>query len=83
VPKFRCNRCLEDLKTESGLANHQRAEQTCEIKPAEIEEGISVTQEQALKSRKKTGKTQSEEEKWTEMYKIVFPEHSIIPSPCK
>jgi len=46
-------------------------------------EGFDKDQERLLKSRKKS--TLTEEEKWKEMFRILFPndEEDLIPSPCK
>ncbi|KAF5538217.1 hypothetical protein FMEXI_9513 [Fusarium mexicanum] len=85
LPKFRCNRCRQDLKSAFNLNEHQRADTICQRQSEEPEEeGIDEEQERLLRIRKrKNGKAPqvAEEEKWVEMYKILFPHDDPIPSP--
>ncbi|KAF4444460.1 hypothetical protein FACUT_671 [Fusarium acutatum] len=85
LPKFRCNRCRQDLKSAFSLNEHQRADTICQRQSEEPEEeGIDEEQERLLRVRKrKNGKAPqvAEEEKWVEMYKILFPHDDPIPSP--
>ncbi|KAG5749575.1 hypothetical protein H9Q70_007781 [Fusarium xylarioides] len=85
LPKFRCNRCRQDLKSAFNLNEHQRADTVCQRQSEEPEEeGIDEEQERLLRVRKrKNGKAPqvAEEEKWVEMYKILFPHDDPIPSP--
>lgn len=87
LPKFRCNRCRQDFKSAFNLNEHQRADTICQRQSEEPEEeGIDEEQERLLRVRKrKNGKASqvAEEEKWVEMYKILFPHDDPIPSPCK
>jgi hypothetical protein len=55
----------------------------CEWQEAPIIEGMTAEQEKKLKSRKSI--TQSEEVKWKNVYRILFPdeEETSFPSPCK
>ncbi|KAF9772154.1 hypothetical protein IL306_010172 [Fusarium sp. DS 682] len=85
LPKFRCNRCMEDLKSAFNLNEHQRADIICPRRSNEPgDERIDEGQERLLRIRKrKNGKTRqlSEMEKWIDMYKILFPHDDPIPSP--
>ncbi|PNP79090.1 hypothetical protein FNYG_07528 [Fusarium nygamai] len=85
LPKFRCNRCRQDQKSAFSLNEHQRADTICQRQSEEPEEdGINEEQERLLRARKrKNGKAPqvAEEEKWVEMYKILFPDDDPIPSP--
>jgi hypothetical protein len=54
----------------------------CEVRPEEPDEGVTADIEKRLKSRKKTWPGQSEEDRWREVYQILFP-NDEIPSPCK
>ncbi len=49
-----------------------------------LHEGFTKDQEKRLRSRKKTNADMTDEDKWREIYMILFPddEHAI-PSPCK
>ncbi|KAM0349755.1 hypothetical protein ACHAPU_003586 [Fusarium lateritium] len=72
LPKFRCNRCRQDLKSSTCLNEHQRADTICQRQSEEPEEEvISEEQEKLLRARKrKNGKARqtSEEERWVDMY---------------
>ncbi|KLP12718.1 uncharacterized protein LW94_6571 [Fusarium fujikuroi] len=85
LPRFRCNRCRQDLKSAFNLNEHLRADTICERQSEEPEEeGINEEQERLLRIRKrKNGKARqvTEEEKWVEMYKILFPDDDPVPSP--
>jgi hypothetical protein len=78
-----CHRCCAIFKTESHLAAHQRLPQGCEVKPAELPEGCSKEQEKLLRKRKRG--LGSEENKWKDMFKCLFPDDNpnMIPTPCK
>ncbi|KAF5715569.1 hypothetical protein FMUND_6798 [Fusarium mundagurra] len=78
-------KCRQDLKSAFNLNEHQRADTICERQSEGAEEeGINEEQERLLRVRKrKNGKARqvTEEEKWVEMYKILFPDDDPVPSP--
>lgn len=78
-----CPRCYETFSTEIVLHAHQRADDPCPKRPEEAIEGFDAAQERNLKSRKKAKPELSEEDKWKEMYRILFPDddESSIPYP--
>ncbi|KAF5718464.1 hypothetical protein FGLOB1_1654 [Fusarium globosum] len=84
-PFFKHNRERQDLKSAFNLNEHLRADTICERQSEEPEEeGINEEQERLLRIRKrKNGKARqvTEEEKWVEMYKILFPDDDPVPSP--
>jgi hypothetical protein len=86
-PKFRCNRCRQDLGSSVRLNEHQRADIICQRQSEEAEEeGIDEEKEKLLRVRKRKGgkaRQMGEEEKWVEVYKILFPHDDPVPSPCK
>jgi hypothetical protein len=65
------------------LIDHQRQVSSCELNQSEPAEGLDKEQEKKLKSKKKS--SLSEEEKWREIYKILFPhdDEEAMPSPCE
>lgn len=66
------------------LQEHQRTPQVCEIREQEKTKGIIThEQEKELRSKKRSRKLSSEEDKWKDVYRIIFPTDSVIPSPCK
>ncbi|KAJ2895488.1 hypothetical protein MKZ38_006426 [Zalerion maritima] len=76
--RFRCLRCGEDMKTHENLCEHHQSAVPCTPTALSLEEGVTVAQEQELRSRRR--RKISEPEKWVEMYKILFPGEDI-PSP--
>lgn len=73
-----------DFKTETRLSDHQREETACSIQAEDLPEGINDSQFELLRSRKRAGQLEvSEEDKWSKIYQIIFPDDDIIPSPCK
>ncbi|KAI0378012.1 hypothetical protein F5Y04DRAFT_165659 [Hypomontagnella monticulosa] len=84
LPPFRCNRCAWEFPNSKELALHQRSTQPCDLQMVEDQlDGVNSEQEAQLKSRKKDSTNKSEEEKWVDMYCIIFPsvDPSDVPSP--
>ncbi|KAK3381147.1 hypothetical protein B0H63DRAFT_197093 [Podospora didyma] len=76
-----CNRCGLVVDSDSQLRVHQRQEQGCDVRRiVDFPEGIDKEQEKLLRKKKQGG---TEEEKWLEMYRVLFPdeEGDLIPSP--
>ncbi|KXX77821.1 hypothetical protein MMYC01_206964 [Madurella mycetomatis] len=72
-----CPRCFEHFENADALKNHQRAEIPCKVKQQPWDT-ITEDQEKQLRARAKAHC--SEETRWEEMYRIIFPgEH--VPSP--
>ncbi|KAJ3467664.1 hypothetical protein MRS44_005228 [Fusarium solani] len=72
-----CPRCLEGFKTKELLAQHLRQEPQCLIKAPEIIAG-QLTLEQAANLRSTRKKSDmSEEDRWFEIYQILFPDHDL------
>ncbi|RTE75295.1 hypothetical protein BHE90_010241 [Fusarium euwallaceae] len=72
-----CPRCLEGFKTKELLAQHLRQEPQCLIKAPEIIAG-QLTLEQAANLRSTRKKSDmSEEDRWFEIYHILFPDHDL------
>ncbi|KAL2024336.1 hypothetical protein VTK56DRAFT_8818 [Thermocarpiscus australiensis] len=72
-----CLRCFEHFDKPESLKSHQRAEVSCKLKQ-KSEDTITEEQEKLLRARSKPHS--SEEEKWKEMYRILFPDETV-PSP--
>ncbi|KAF5670056.1 hypothetical protein FHETE_4739 [Fusarium heterosporum] len=76
-----CKRCFIIVKTEKQLELHLRQAVACEvINPPREMPGIDAETKERLKSRRGIQNI-SEEEKWTHMYRILFPLAQDIPSP--
>jgi hypothetical protein len=82
---FPCLRCKESFSYEKELERHVLATNVCEVNPAgvfTITKGIFPNLAARLRSLKKghRGPT-SQEERWEEIYRILFPAEEM-PSPC-
>jgi hypothetical protein len=77
-----CPRCYRDFTNISALNEHQRATQTCELRERSATEEITKKQEKQLRKRNNDS-SQSEEDKWRDVYKILFPGDAEVPSPCQ
>ncbi|KAI1074899.1 hypothetical protein F5B20DRAFT_562212 [Whalleya microplaca] len=76
-----CNRCQESFENPGELATHQRAEVPCERREVRSAGIISEDQSTQLKHRKKSSQASTLEDKWVSMYRIIFPDDSLVPSP--
>ncbi|KAH7002569.1 hypothetical protein EDB80DRAFT_894587 [Ilyonectria destructans] len=81
LPQSKCNRCCCEFQNSTQLADHQRLEVPCNIRLQDPQDGVNEEQILALRSRKKAKGNTSESEKWANMYKIIFPDDDLVPSP--
>ncbi|PMD24540.1 hypothetical protein NA56DRAFT_548026, partial [Hyaloscypha hepaticicola] len=81
IPLY-CKRCWIHFRTQEKLDLHLTvaAADICELKPGIALEGITGEQERCLRSRKKSSPDQSDEDRWRDMYNLLFPNENI-PSP--
>ncbi|KAH7129006.1 hypothetical protein EDB81DRAFT_950762 [Dactylonectria macrodidyma] len=78
LPRYQCSRCGQDLASLAGLTEHQRLLIPCQLEYLEPREGIDEDQERRLRARQKKD---SEDNKWFEVYRILFPHDELVPSP--
>lgn len=81
-----CPRCWEIFKSEGLRDAHLQRDPPCQNRDNDtLLDGFSKAQEKQLRSRKKTDKNMTDEDKWKEIYAILFPEDDLdtMPSPCK
>ncbi|KAL2158714.1 hypothetical protein VTH06DRAFT_4196 [Thermothelomyces fergusii] len=81
---LQCPRCREPFKEEDKLQAHLQQDPPCPIRQSRtIQEGFTKEQEKKLRSRKKTHADMTDEDKWREIYMILFPDDDpdTIPSP--
>ena len=83
-----CQRCLATFANEEQLKEHAQAEVPCTVQKGAIRhKGITPQQLKELKSRKRPNKDvgRTEEDRWVEMYTLLFPDipRDRIPSPCE
>ncbi len=74
-----CPRCFEHFDEPEALKSHQRADIPCKVN-APVSDGI-ITEEQDKQLHQRAKSNCTEEEKWDEMYRIIFPGEEV-PSPC-
>ncbi|KAF2421194.1 hypothetical protein EJ08DRAFT_653518 [Tothia fuscella] len=73
-----CKRCTKAFKSHDALEQHYTDQIPCQANTASREE-CSELQQRQLKSRKRPP-GQTEEQRWREMYRILFPKDQRIPS---
>ncbi|KAK1656293.1 hypothetical protein BDP81DRAFT_19313 [Colletotrichum phormii] len=80
--KPNCPRCRSLFKTEAEVGNHLKAQALCKVILGDGDvEGFDAAQEKLLKSKKRRKGVDTEEDKWREIFKILFPGHQDVPDP--
>lgn len=86
IGKHTCSRCLKRCKNASELLAHQRAALPCEtIRDAFPEGTMLPCQEEVLRVKKRVPPDTTEEQRWAEVYMILFPDADAdsLPTPCE
>ncbi|KAK4096042.1 hypothetical protein N658DRAFT_64785 [Parathielavia hyrcaniae] len=81
---IQCPRCWGVFKTDGQLQTHLQQDPPCAVQGNRmLQEGFTKDQEKRLRSRKKTHADMTDDDKWAEIYKILFPDDdpSALPSP--
>ncbi|KAK4121982.1 hypothetical protein N657DRAFT_657481 [Parathielavia appendiculata] len=78
--KTHCQRCKQTFSDAKELASHEMSVVACEVLDLVPPGDITTYQEKQLKSRKHTSRRQTDEEKWRDIYRLLFPDEEI-PSP--
>jgi hypothetical protein len=80
-----CRRCWEQFEDKKEYDSHITAgrDEICDVISGQPPQGICPETEKLLKSRKKASKEETEEDRWIAMYRILFPDDLLIPSPCR
>ncbi|KAG8675634.1 hypothetical protein FPOAC2_01700 [Fusarium poae] len=87
LPEHQCLRCFKAFESAKALSDHSRSSDRCQVQSgAAQEEGINATQEKLLHVRAKKNSATShlkrvEEQRWSDMYKIIFPNEEQPASP--
>ncbi|KAK1727827.1 uncharacterized protein BDZ83DRAFT_611184 [Colletotrichum acutatum] len=80
--KPNCPRCRSIFKTEAEVGVHLKAKALCDVIQGEGQvEGFDAAQEKLLKSKKRRKGVKTEEDKWREIFIILFPNHKDVPDP--
>jgi len=78
--KIHCQRCKRIFGDVRELADHEMLVGGCEVLDILPPGDMTTYQEKQLKSRKHTTRRQTDEEKWRDIYRLLFPSDDI-PSP--
>ncbi|CVL04358.1 uncharacterized protein FPRN_00407 [Fusarium proliferatum] len=88
LPEYECQRCFQCFKTELKLSRHLRASAPCEVQSRNTQEheGINASQSKALHARARkcdpaADLKEVEEQRWNDVYKIIFPGGGLVPTP--
>ncbi|GAB1317820.1 hypothetical protein MFIFM68171_08030 [Madurella fahalii] len=79
--KIHCQRCKQTFNDARELTDHEMSALGCEVIDIDPPGDITTYQEKQLKSRKHGARRQTEEEKWADIYRLLFPDEEQIPSP--
>ncbi|OMP87743.1 hypothetical protein BK809_0007831 [Diplodia seriata] len=81
--QLRCTRCNECFAEEGALHNHQAARTPCEFRkyPRDYGDGFDQDQRVWLKKKKRTSDTVTDEDKWRDIYLILFPGEQAVLEP--
>ncbi|KAI1799059.1 hypothetical protein F4811DRAFT_565896 [Daldinia bambusicola] len=84
LPKHVCPRCYDSFDDGKDLAEHIRAAVPCKISDVvPVLQGIDEATEAKLKVRRKNCPGMTDEQRWAEIYKILFPSANLnaMPTP--
>ncbi|KAF3070443.1 putative udp-glucoronosyl and udp-glucosyl transferase family protein [Daldinia childiae] len=84
LPKHVCPRCTDPFDDAKDLAEHIRADVPCEkLDVVPVLQGIDEATEAKLKVRRKNCPGMTDEQRWGEIYKILFPSANFnaMPTP--
>ncbi|CZR61293.1 uncharacterized protein PAC_11189 [Phialocephala subalpina] len=78
-----CQRCMEVFNSEDELDGHVKAPEPCPSRIGHPADGITSKMKAQLQCRKKTHRNQTEEDRWFQIYRILFTPKAdeIIPNP--
>ncbi|KAK0724562.1 hypothetical protein B0H67DRAFT_108307 [Lasiosphaeris hirsuta] len=79
--KVYCERCKQIFRDDRELDAHKLLPISCEVRRVSHPADITASQEKQLKTKKYRVKGLSEEEKWREVYRLLFPHETVMPSP--
>jgi hypothetical protein len=67
------------FKNQQELETHLRVANAdiCPLIPSHAPDGITPEQEKRLRSKKKSHPGQSDESRWTDIYKLLFPNEEV------
>ncbi|KAL2258177.1 hypothetical protein VTK26DRAFT_8624 [Humicola hyalothermophila] len=81
---IQCPRCWEAFKADGELQQHLQQDPPCTIQENQMyHDGFTKDQEKRLRSRRRIQAEMTDEDKWREIYRILFPDddETTMPSP--
>jgi hypothetical protein len=79
---FPCQRCKVLFQNQQEVNQHLKEPKACELVKIDQADGVTSEMVERLRCKKKTHKGQTEEERWEEIYNLLFADE-IAPSPCR
>ncbi|KAE9371848.1 hypothetical protein N431DRAFT_410900, partial [Stipitochalara longipes BDJ] len=78
-----CRRCWQMFESAEQLNGHMNVSKAdvCELVKGEPPEGVSEHQARALRPKTKRYPNQSDESRWNDIYRILFPNKPVPPTP--
>jgi len=70
------------FKDADAVEMHLKEPKGCDSSDCTQADGVTPQVYEKLRSKKKTQRDQTEEDRWREIYKLLFPKE-MIPSPCE
>lgn len=80
--KIHCQRCKKLFRNDRALDEHEMSFVGCEVLSRHSPCDMTTHQHKQLRMKKHTSRRQTDEEKWTDIYRLLFPNEQV-PSPCK
>ncbi|KAK8086565.1 hypothetical protein PG994_001539 [Apiospora phragmitis] len=74
LPPNACPRCGDPFGDAKALNAHLRSDDPCRKKDIAAAQGIDEQQEKKLRERKRVGSAVTDEQRWRDIYMILFPE---------
>ena len=80
---LQCQRCKTAFKSQEEVDSHAESVIACQPRARELQDGFTIETFLVLRNKKKLFPGQDEEDKWREIYQLLFPDATVIPGPCK
>lgn len=76
---------MRPFENKKKFLEHLQLQSNCSLEHEAVVPGFTEAQESQLRRRQRVSKEKTEEDKWNDIYIILFPhdDRTKIPSPCK
>ncbi|KAK3902506.1 hypothetical protein C8A05DRAFT_44083 [Staphylotrichum tortipilum] len=78
--KVHCQRCKKIFRNERELDDHEMSIIGCQVLSRHSPCDMTTYQHKQLRMKKHTARRQTDEDKWNDIYRLLFP-HEQVPSP--